>query len=342
MFLLFSFWWMLGCYLGLSPDEVESLPEVDLNLVDGIDLSYDGRFAWATDFLDLKSRIFPMRERALRTVHDRTGLPLVEQGRIALTFADAPEAIGGSCRAVRSGDREIVLVTLAAGPLALGWIDAEATLTHELTHAVLRVTMGNQRYLDLPLWIREGLAIWGARQLRERVEGLVAAALLDGADLGEILDRLNDPHRADPYLAEALMFEYLEQNHGLPVVQGVVGDLAAGQAERVAFEQNTGFSWEALLDRRDQFSTMYVEGTALELLLDPARQVDQLRIAGRPGLPLGWVLVERWCQRRDQVALTVRPSSETARFPQAIDQVREDSSWLSRVCAWQTGVASLP
>lgn len=89
--------------------------------------------------------------------------------------------------------------------------DFHSRVIHELKHAGFRGIMG-QKYLDLPKWIREGLAVYGAGQLPDRMAQILSNFAFGGKDPRAVLDGIDDrdpDHTTDDYLEDALFFEWL-------------------------------------------------------------------------------------------------------------------------------------
>jgi hypothetical protein len=89
--------------------------------------------------------------------------------------------------------------------------DFHSRVIHELKHAGFRGIMG-QKYLDLPKWIREGLAVYGAGQYPDRFRQILSNQAFGGTDPRKVLDGIDDPdnkHTTDDYLEDAFFFVWL-------------------------------------------------------------------------------------------------------------------------------------
>src|SRR5690606_413175 len=81
--------------------------------------------------------------------------------------------------------------------------DHRSRIVHELKHAAFRDVMG-QAYLDLPKWVREGLAVYGAEQLEDRLAAIVGGETFSGRDPRKLLDGVDDAdHDTNDYLEDA-------------------------------------------------------------------------------------------------------------------------------------------
>ncbi|MCB9893581.1 MAG: tetratricopeptide repeat protein [Planctomycetes bacterium] len=88
--------------------------------------------------------------------------------------------------------------------------DFRSRVTHELKHAAFRDVMG-AGYLDLPKWVREGLAVYGAEQFEDRLAALVGGETFSGRDPRKLLDGIADAdHNTNDYLEDAAAFMWLE------------------------------------------------------------------------------------------------------------------------------------
>lgn len=80
---------------------------------------------------------------------------------------------------------------------------------HELKHAAFRHAMG-ARYGALPLWIREGLAVYGAGQLEARLAAVATDRAFGGNDPKGVLRGVELDDTTEDYAESALAFEWLE------------------------------------------------------------------------------------------------------------------------------------
>lgn len=88
--------------------------------------------------------------------------------------------------------------------------DNRSRIVHELKHASFRDVMG-QAYLDLPKWVREGLAVYGAEQFEDRLAAIIGGEVFSGKDPRRVLDGIDDAdHDTSDYLEDAAAFVWLE------------------------------------------------------------------------------------------------------------------------------------
>jgi hypothetical protein len=147
-------------------------------------------------------------------------------------------------REVRRDGRTRQLIILHAEHLAIAPQDAPALLAHELKHALFRARMG-AAYDALPVWVREGLAVYGAGQLKDRTALVIGAAVFAGRDPLD-LPRMpgSAAHTAWDYPVSAAAFEWLA-GHGC--VHAYCTALLAGVDAEAAFGRAAGFEPQAAL-----------------------------------------------------------------------------------------------
>jgi hypothetical protein len=88
--------------------------------------------------------------------------------------------------------------------------DFRSRVIHELKHAAFRDVMG-QGYLNLPKWVREGLAVYGAEQLEDRASAILSNRVFGGRDARAVIDGVDDDdHSTEDYLEDACAFMWLE------------------------------------------------------------------------------------------------------------------------------------
>ncbi|MEL6349976.1 MAG: hypothetical protein AAFV53_43140, partial [Myxococcota bacterium] len=135
----------------------------------------------------------------------------------------------------------------------LGMASDPKLLRHELAHAVIRSHLSRSTYRGWPDWAREGIAVWVADQLNDKLDiGLRAVVWNRGLDPDEwLLPDLGAFSLVgfnDYYLAGA-RFSWLESHAGTEAVQGWVQDVTQGVFPHTAFAQRAGTSWSEAVDR---------------------------------------------------------------------------------------------
>lgn len=131
--------------------------------------------------------------------------------------------------------------------------DFRSRVIHELKHAAFRDGMG-QAYLNLPSWVREGLAVYGAQQFDDRLPAIVGGATFSGKEPRSLLDGIDDPdHDTNDYLEDAAAFYWLES-----IKKGNVHRyckrLIAGEGFEKLFSELSGKPIREALDTAAEFA----------------------------------------------------------------------------------------
>lgn len=124
--------------------------------------------------------------------------------------------------------------------------DFRSRVIHELKHAAFRDAMG-QRYLDLPKWVREGLAVYGAKQTEDRIAAVLSNEFVASRDPRKVLDGIDDrDHNTTDYIEDAMAFAWLESRK-----KGAVHEycrrLLAGEKHEKLFADLAGMEFAAAL-----------------------------------------------------------------------------------------------
>jgi hypothetical protein len=118
--------------------------------------------------VELLARMREGLPAVLAEVSQRSGLPF-EQRRVRVRLEDWSGDLRGAeadsrdrgrtewCRGQRGGE---ALITLSVEDVLSGSYPWREALLHEGAHAAHRLTVGPERYLQVPRWLREGLAVW--------------------------------------------------------------------------------------------------------------------------------------------------------------------------------------
>lgn len=180
------------------------------NVVEG----YDGKYKGDARLLAAMAKLPEYTKEAFEVLRKSLGVDISGKCDVVYRFVDKGAARDGE-RATTStigrNNKPFTVMTFYTEFIVLDLEDFHSRVIHELKHAGFRGLMG-QKYLDLPKWIREGLAVYGAGQLPDRLPQILSNFAFGGKDPRKVLDGINDrdaDHTTDDYLEDALFFEWL-------------------------------------------------------------------------------------------------------------------------------------
>jgi TolA-binding protein len=250
----------------------ELYPVMHLESVDGIDHTYTGKYSNNKVFISLFKDLGRIREQALIRVQQITGLEITNQNRYIIRFVDTSPTsrFGASSRPVRSEAGDIMLVTVSAEQFMLGIIDFEDLLVHEFIHTVMWDNMGDQAYKDLPKWIREGIAVWGAGQLSEIARNIIASALMQKESAAWVVEELTTMYNSnDQYFSGAIMLDAIEKKYGSGTVKAIIKDICQNENYVQAMKNNSQVSWSQITTLAKvhirKFAKEMVAGSGMQL-----------------------------------------------------------------------------
>lgn len=149
---------------------------------------------------------------------------------------------------------DVILQTPASWPKpGANPADLDELLTHELTHCVMYQNAGavnDWEARKIPLWFREGMATYTARQGPRfpSLEDLARWYEQHPADDPVINpDRLYQKHSEVVYAAAHQAFEFLIRRHGEPVVARLLHSMRVGRTFSQAFYDVLGVEEQAFL-----------------------------------------------------------------------------------------------
>ncbi len=201
-------------------------------------------------FKDLQAAFPAVWRRAWIRVREALGLRYQDYGpgHITLRLEDLPRRSKGADFASTGGRRGRQDIMLRAEHLLNGYSPFEEVLTHELTHAVLRHSLGNV-HDRLPSWTRESLAMWVAGQGPSMTGWILGRALETENPLvqrnGPIVNGLaGHRHTGTDLVEDVLTIEFLHQTLGQEKFGRWIHALVEGTEAEPAVEQLTGMGWE--------------------------------------------------------------------------------------------------
>ena len=183
-----------------------------------IDETYDGshratfdRLRWQVPNL-LRQTLIDLSVRLGLNFQDDWSVPLI------IRFADgAPRGAESALAYVRmmpeagGAYRQVLGINLAAYERES--FDFEKVLAHELVHAMLNDALGTDAR-EIPVWLHEGLAVYGADQGDQMVASYVHRFKKAGVNVN-FLNGLDGPHGALDYMEDYLAIQYLRERHGI-------------------------------------------------------------------------------------------------------------------------------
>jgi hypothetical protein len=177
------------------------------------------------------ARLPEQRAAARRKLAEALGLEVPE---FAVCVEDAGSDRSGVYAETRHVDGKPV-VFLKAEYLVLRAFDPEATLVHEFYHCMHRTKLGEKRYARVPLWAREGAALFVAGQGPARAEllaALVARDPLVAAPLERLVDGLGGRHDLYDYFEDVAGFLALGAEKGRALARALLDTEDVARAVR--------------------------------------------------------------------------------------------------------------
>jgi len=228
----------------------------------GVVQDYAGKYIGDPRFQALMADLPALVERSAARLEQALGLPRGGYRTLMLRFRDtASNGGGGGSRAttdtVGVEGKPVEVIGFYTEYMVLGREDFEQRLVHEMQHAAMRAALG-QAYLELPAWVREGLALFGAGQIETRVQTILGNELFAGKDPMLLLDGIEDGKRGfDDYLEDGLAFEWLEGVRK-GAVKAFCGRLLAGEGYRDAFAAEAGLDYSRAIKAAEDYAVKRV------------------------------------------------------------------------------------
>ncbi|MHC5079060.1 MAG: tetratricopeptide repeat protein [Planctomycetota bacterium] len=136
----------------------------------------------------------------------------------------------------------------------------EKRLLHEMVHAAMRLALGDTRYAGVPCWLREGMALYIAKQGYTRVRYEFSITL----DVKALFNGLTQAHEARDYAEDFLAVDFLVRRGGSSALLQLMNLLLAGTPPDRAVERAAGVE-------EGEFEEAF-RHHALEALSESARQ----------------------------------------------------------------------
>lgn len=215
----------------------------------GVVEGYAGKYAEDVRFARALAALPGYIAEAWKVLHETLGVDLAGKAAVIFVFKDKG-LVRDTERAVADTIamqyQPVTRITLFTEHVVVHEADFKSRVIHELKHAAFRGVMG-QRYLDLPKWVREGLAVYGARQMEDRIHAVLSNEFFAGNDPRRVLDGIDDPdHDVTDYVEDAMAFAWLESRRK-GAVHAFCRRLCAGEAYDKLFAELAGLEFSAAL-----------------------------------------------------------------------------------------------
>jgi TolA-binding protein len=320
---------------------------------------YDGKYAKTAEVTKTLARIPALRKDALANVAEKLGLAPKDADAIIVEMKDARPADAEKLvpfdaplfQTVEDAKGPVRIRVYAEG-VAAGSADFDATMRHEMVHAVMRELVATKEaYSAIPKWLREGLALYAAGQTEERV-----CAIVHSGDAARPLDVLfpgleEGEHTLDRYGEDALAVAFLAERRGAKAVRDLAARLAAAEAPHAAVEAASGSSWETFRREARAYSLEAArratrpEWDAYLALREKDRAKDyagviDAAVAFEKANPKSPILADALYWRGKAERLVKKPDAAKKTLARIVDGMRRESHYLDE--AWyQLGAAHL-
>ncbi|MBI2921148.1 MAG: tetratricopeptide repeat protein [Planctomycetes bacterium] len=211
--------------------------------------TYSGKYAETAEWAALREGLPATLERSGAIVRERLGAADLDLAMVVLEIRDLPLSGNGIVPSAntwtrrRDGKAEQV-IRIHLEPVFAGIERLDTILTHELTHAALRILLGENAHEALPHWVREGLAVWAAGQGPNRVRMWLCLLSEKSDPVAELVNGLEaGKHVLRDYPEDWLAIAYLEDRAGVEGVRKAVKLLAGGMSCHDAFAVAAGQAW---------------------------------------------------------------------------------------------------
>jgi TolA-binding protein len=318
---------------------------------------YDGKYAKTAEVTKALARIPALRKDALANVAEKLGLAPKDADAIVIEFQDARPADAEKLARFDAplfqtveDARGPVRIRVYAEGVAAGSADFDATVRHEMVHAVMRELVATKEtYSAIPKWLREGLALHAAGQTDERV-----SAILHSGDAARTLEVVfpgleEGEHDLDRYAEDALAVAFLAERRGDKAVKELAARLVAAEAPHAAVEAASGTPWETFRKEARAYSldvarrAMRPEWDAYLALREKDRAKDyagviDAAVAFEKANPKSPILADALYWRGKAERIVKKPEAARKTLARIVDGMRRESHYLDE--AWyQLGAA---
>jgi len=248
-----------GRFLGPNPPPLRLMLSAGPNSLESAKFSKGPRKAKLCSVLN---ELPSMRAQAFSAIESRLGITYTDSGSIKIKMVDAGEKLArgtGILTARRTTEKdphggEVLVINLYNEYVLNGIVPEPAReIAHEMTHAVMRELMGREAYVRLPRWLREGLALYVARQGEDRLSFIFANAA--PAHPHSHLNGLEGKHSFNDYAEDYLAVLYIAQVRGKKALEDFVSLVVKELVPyREALERATGMKYHEFLAAAARFA----------------------------------------------------------------------------------------
>lgn len=129
----------------------------------------------------------------------------------------------------------------------------DKVFAHELVHAMVHDAMGGDQSFDIPVWLHEGLAVYGADQ-GEQMARAYLAQMPDKPD-EDFLNGLEGPHGALDYAEDYWAIKYMHNRHGVNSLHNFMRELVRRKGDiSGALEYTCYESWAEFQENARKFA----------------------------------------------------------------------------------------
>lgn len=215
----------------------------------GVAEGYAGKYVNDVRFARALKALPGYVDEAWKVLRETLGVDLAGKSTVVFEFKDkgyTRESERALTETIAIDYKPVTRMTFYTEHIVVSLDDFKSRVTHELKHAAFRGVMG-QAYLDLPKWIREGLAVYGAKQTDDRIRAVLGNEVFGNHDPRRVLDGVDDAnHDMTDYIEDAMAFAWLEGRR-----KGAVHEfcrrLLAGEPYQKLFAELSGMEYAAAL-----------------------------------------------------------------------------------------------
>jgi tetratricopeptide (TPR) repeat protein len=253
-----------------------------LPVENGVSTWYQGKYKDHPEIKNFLAKLPKVRDKALAEASQACGLTSNNDSAV-FAVSDMTGRKKQNFHATTGdysiGSRRVAVVTVNAHILSKSLIK-ESTYTHEAIHALMRHHMGS-KHKQVPDWFREGIAVWGSKQLDEKLA--INIPQVSKRKFESLLNGFNDKkHNLNDYLEDALLFEYAYNKSGQKGIHDVIKRVVNGEKPRQAFSAVIEQPWKNIESDFQKFALSQIQKHAQKNGIDSFEQAEKLYVEKSP------------------------------------------------------------